>query len=265
MTQWAEWTKIGPLLVDTFQELRQTFARHDRRQLIENRSRDLRFLYRSYITRHRELEPFAPAWHEVARTEPFRTIIYTTPPETKISIIDLRQHMEEFPRIVEEWKERANSFLLDLLSQDVNDHANGRRRKGKGKERTPDLSVLERATTIFACKWCSDCLLYPHVLSHRCLNMRRTKIDEQEVEEIEPNALWNEGHDQVSFDTVASEAAITVIRALGEDPSTVTWKQLDQSPKRVECVSCAKERGSCRRLVMTWRQAVSVSLLDLKE
>ncbi|KAF6763872.1 hypothetical protein DFP72DRAFT_485501 [Ephemerocybe angulata] len=88
--------------------------------------------------------------------------------------------------------------------------------------------------------------------ARRIVTTTRTAEDD----DVDPNVPWNEGGDQVAFDEYASKIAAAVIKALGEDPGTVTWEELDRLNQRVECLRCRKEKGANKRLVMGWRAAI---------
>ncbi|KAJ3545716.1 hypothetical protein NMY22_g2323 [Coprinellus aureogranulatus] len=266
LTARSEWEKLQPLLVDTLEELQKTFKNEDWKKMINSRTNAMYWVFMYYISQNRDREPFAPQRRSLALVEPFRTMIYDTPADKELQQKDFLEHLEDMPRILDSWREEAEGVLLGLLPQSLETASKGK--KGKAKETAPDRPVLSLGITLFSCKWCPDILTYPAVLSHGCLyrsaaNNRVIKeggeADNGEEEEEEgvadPNVRWNEGHNQVEFDEAASAYASAVIKALGEDPKTATWEDLDKANKRVECLRCRKDKG-LKRLVMNWRAAV---------
>jgi hypothetical protein len=252
--------------------LQKTFKGQDWKKMINSRTNTMIWVYLYYICQHRDKEPYAPQKRSLAFVEPFRTMIYDTDPETELEQKDFFKHLEEFPQILDAWREEADDVLIGLLPQSTSEDAGSKKsKKGKAKEVAPDRSVLKLGTTIFTCKWCPEALTYPAVLSHNCLyrSPARNRTDEEEAEAStneeagedegmeDPNFRWNVGYNQVWFDEAASACATAVIKVLGEEPTTATWEELDKVNKRVECVRCRKDKG-LKRLVMDWRNAVRI-------
>jgi hypothetical protein len=186
--------------------------------------------------------------------DPFRALIYDTPSDEQLTQGDFLAHLDVFPHLIKAWREEVIEFLLRLLGIEIPNNVGSSEAKGKGKEHPLDSSVLEKATTIFKCSWCSKLILYPAVLSHRCLIF-------QPNSGTSPNRQWNETGNEVHLHEGASRYAKVIIRALGQDPDTVTWKQLEEGGQRLECIRCrlkvsrkCKNKNNC--LVMNWRQAV---------
>lgn len=257
--------------MDTLEELQKTFKGQDWKKMINSRTNTMVWVYLYYICQHRDKEPYAPQKRSLAFVEPFRTMIYDTDPETEVEQKDFFKHLEEFPQILDAWREEADDVLIGLLPHSE-EAGSKKSKKGKARAIAPDRSVLKLGTTIFTCKWCPEALTYPAVLSHNCLYRSPARNRTNEEKEAEgstneeagedegmedPNFLWNVGQNQVWFDEAASACAAAVIKVLGEDPTTATWEELDTVNKRVECVRCRKDKG-LKRLVMDWRNAVRI-------
>lgn len=229
------------------------------------------------LSHNRELDlPEVPIT-QLAKLEPFRTLIYDTPENKELREKDLMGHVHAIPEALQTWKAEAEDLLFGLLPASA---TRGKKGKGKALELRKTLNL---ATTIFCCKWCGPDrpLTYPFVLEHECLferhspedahdyrhnrNPKKRAEDRQtiylnEEDKADPNASWNEGGDQLTFFNKASEFASAIILALGEDPSVVTWEELDEANERVECLHCRlPDSGNHRlkRVAMDWRQAVS--------
>ncbi|RXW22810.1 hypothetical protein EST38_g3050 [Candolleomyces aberdarensis] len=253
------WEVLKPKLIEVLEEVKNIWYQEKMSEAVSSRSHNLLLVYEYFLSNHRDLEPTAPPHGQLlAKLEPFKTLIYNTPPSQDVTQADMLAHLDQIPEIVKNWSENVINILLSLLPQE---QEAGRKTKGgkgtskKGKGPVPDPAVLERATTIFGCNRCppsqSELLLFPHVVSHECLNYRHGKVPEEE--QWDPNCWWIECHDsQLEFDEAASECASAIINALGKDPKTTTWKELDEDNQRVECLTCRKNK----RLVMDWRHAI---------
>ncbi|RXW14503.1 hypothetical protein EST38_g11349 [Candolleomyces aberdarensis] len=259
-----EWEKLMPDLVDIFEELRKEFEKKDRANCLYKRSGFVWGVHQYFISNHRDLEPTGPTPRELAMMEPFRTLVYDAPREQHFTQADMLAHLDKLPEVFKSWAENTANVLLNLLPQEHEGGKNAARRgkaKSKANDKAPalDAAALDLATTLFSCKWCPEILVYPNVLTHHCLISRHKKENkepESEEESGDPNCAWNKGHDQVEFDEVSSACASTVVTALGKDPKTTTWKELDEADQRVECLSCRKETGKLKRIAMDWRHAV---------
>ncbi|KAJ2921261.1 hypothetical protein H1R20_g15830, partial [Candolleomyces eurysporus] len=259
-----EWEKLMPDLVDIFEELRKEFEKKDRANCLYQRSGCVWGVHRYFVSHHRDLELIGPTSRELAMMEPFKTLVYDAPRDQQVTQADMLAHLDKLPEVFKSWAENTANVLLNLLPQAHDGGKNAARRgkaKSKANDKAPalDAAALDLATTLFSCKWCPEILVYPNVLTHRCLISRHKKENkepESEVESGDPNCAWNEGHDQVEFDQVSSTCASTVVTALGKDPKTTTWKELDEADQRVECLSCRKETGKVRRIAMDWRHAI---------
>ncbi|KAF6763835.1 hypothetical protein DFP72DRAFT_873535, partial [Ephemerocybe angulata] len=260
-----EWDRIRPLLVDTLIELRKTYENDQRKLLLDKRTLTVSGVFDYYISHNRHTERTAPLNQQLARLEPFRTLVYDTPAEKELTATEVMEHLDDIPGALKAWKEDADSLLLALLPS-VSPRG---RKKGKaassGKGKEPDLSVLERATSLFSCQWCTEVLVYPAVLSHPCLFHKHARSaakqsqpagEEDDIPVDGPGAPWNEGGDQVQFDEEASATATVIIAALGHDPNVVTWEELDKANQRIECLRCRSKKGAAPRLVMGWRSAI---------
>lgn len=219
-------------------------------QVVRERTYDvLRPVYLYFLSQNRGLEPTSPPRSNLlAKLEPFKSLIYDTPPDHKLTQADILPLLDQMSEIVKNWSDNVINILLDLLPQEqkvAKRTTKGGKRgsKGKGKASALDPAVLDRATAIFACNRCpssqTELLLFPQVVSHWCLINGNEKVPKED--QWDPNCWWVECHDtQVEFDEVAPECARAIIKALGKDPKTTTWKELDEANQRVECLSCRR-------------------------
>lgn len=231
----------------------------DKFKLIATRTeRKLRPVYDYYISHHRDIQHSVPRVLQLAKLEPFKSLVYEAPADQELNPADFLAHLDAIPQVFDSWKEGIVEHLLTLLGLGPGERADSdASAKGKGREVISDgNSVLGRATTIFNCKQCCGLLLYPYILTHGCLvdsgYARHRKGDY--------NCEWNE-EDQVEVHEQASRYARAIVIALGQDPNTATWEQLDKDNQRVECTRCRikptrKSRNKNIRLVMNWRHAV---------
>jgi hypothetical protein len=241
--------------------LKQAFEKEDKDRLISNRLTDFYPLYDYYISHNRSIQTPAPSLRQVARMEPFKGLIYDAPADQTLTQGDFLAHMDAVPHLIESWKEDVAVALLGLLPESEKRAvpADATTTKGKEKVHVLDMSILYRATSIFCCQQqCSDpqLMVYPFVYTHRCRN-RTDRFGRTDV----GTTYALDRADQVGFHKDASRYARAIIGALGQDPDTVTWEQLERDNQRVECVRCRtkfnpKWRTKCNRLVMNWRQAV---------
>jgi len=252
----TEWEKISPSVVGYLEKVRTRRLCEARFALIETRTEALREVYESYLSTHRDQEPYAPSYREVARTEPFRTIIYDTPEEDRVGVSQFVSLMDNFPGIIDSWRTETSMLLLHIYT------------KGSGSPEgkvwlESDIQMLSRATAIFTCSVCCRLHLYPNVLTQACL--QKAPQGDASVERVDPNFTWKEdAHIVREEDAISSVTEI--IQVLGEDPTSITWKEMDELDKRVECLRCRRTQsgtGKIFRYVMAWRSAVSVNVLQI--
>ncbi|RXW21283.1 hypothetical protein EST38_g4572 [Candolleomyces aberdarensis] len=254
-----DWKSVRPLLVNTIESLKLTFEQEDRARLIAKRIADFRPLYDHYISHNRNIQTPAPWIRQVAEMGPFKSLIYDTPADQKLTKGDFLAHLDAMPHIIESWKEDVAGVLLGLVLESEKTRivtTDGASTKGKEREKVPDKSILYRATSIFVCQRCSAPMVYPFVYTHRCRTGRfRLRYGNRTMYTLDKD-------DQVGVHNQASRCARSVVGALGQDPDTVTWEQLERDNQRVECVRCRtkvrpQSRNKYNRLVMNWRHAIS--------
>ena len=277
----AEWERVKPGILAVLDQDQRNIDGDNRRELISERTALLEDLLQASISQNRELDlPEVPA-SQLAKLEPFRTIIYDTPESKKLEVKHLMKHFDEIPSALQTWKTEADETLLSLIQASA--PANDKGKKGKEKRSALGLETLDLATTIFWCKWCGEShpITYPSVLTHMCLFERRAadsamsyapsrnprirELDREiqyldDEDRADPNPGWNQGGKQLVFFEDASKYAAAIVTALGKDPKTATWEDLDRDNERLECLSCRLPQGGKERLkglAMDWRQAVS--------
>ncbi|KAJ2925149.1 hypothetical protein H1R20_g11946, partial [Candolleomyces eurysporus] len=258
-----DWKAIKPMLVDTIESLKIAFEQEDRARLIVDRMEDFHRLYDYYISHNRNVQTPAPWPQQVAKMEPFKSLIYDTPADQTLTEGDFLAHLDAMPHLIESWKEDVAGVLLGLLLESEKTGtapADTASTKGKEKEKVPDRSILYRATSILVCQRCSILMVHPFVYTHRC---RQTSSSFRPYRRGTPYSF--DKADQVGVHKQASRCARAIVGALGQDPDTVTWEQLERDNQRVECVRCRakanpKSRKKCNRLVMNWRSAVRLEL-----
>lgn len=252
-----EWEKLRPRMMEVFEGIRTARARAERLRALQVRSKVLDVVYQDYLSRHRDVQPFAPRLADIIRLEPFRSIIYDTPPDEEITQADFLAHRDEIPQVIEGWKEKVGGHLLDLFSQVSSSEEADAGTEGQvpGIARL-DLTVLNRATSLFSCLSCNSMHVYPNILFHRCLRMdkRPSQVRADDV----PDHSWNPSRDRAFVSRLGLQAATDIINTMGEDPNSVTWKQLDEANQHLECLKCRGKPGdeSPKRLIMNWRHAV---------
>lgn len=196
------------------------------------------------VSNDRDLAPYAHLGKsgQLTQLEPFRTVLAGVPTTSfgTLKVSDFLKYVDAIPEAMRRWKNAADTVLLGLLSESSSEPVTA----SKGKEKELDSSVLYLATTLFLCKWCSELQCYPAVLHHKCLVQNQTPGMSKEP------VLWNEDAKQVSFDKLLSECSSNIVKALDQDPETVTWLDVEEQNGRVECLRCPTTSA------MTWRDAV---------
>jgi len=237
----------------------------------------------------------------LARREPFQSLIRDTPIDQKINPAHLTELAVHIPEMNKLWRAEADTFLLGLLSEPS--------RLGPGGE--VDRTPLERATTFFNCYHCSEPITYPRILMHDCLRNRlnnsdpyaaateellETKAEQEEADEEPGDAHsetkadkaaqtakydmpeatptnvwnkmsfyfgsdWNEGSDQISVDDEASGFARVIVKACGEDPDTTSFERMQELDARVECVRCSEKMKNKLRSRLVMNWTTAVSQL----
>ncbi|RXW18732.1 hypothetical protein EST38_g7119 [Candolleomyces aberdarensis] len=255
-----DWETFGPKQIESLKAFEERSEKRARAELISIQTKRLLGpVYDYYISHHRDIQSSAPVFSQLAKLEPFRGLVYDAPADRELTQADFIAHLDAIPKLIDSWKEEIAGRLLALLDSESEGRANSDAARAKGKEEADvpvNISVLDRATTIFECNRCFGLrlLLYPFILTHGCL------IDYTLSIKGDHFRGWNE-RDQVKVHEQASRYAKVIIGILGQDPDTVTWKQLDKDNQRVECTRCRtrvtrKSRNRSNRLVMNWRHAI---------
>ncbi|RXW20536.1 hypothetical protein EST38_g5337 [Candolleomyces aberdarensis] len=264
-----EWERIKPEVTGVLDKRRMENRVNQRRSLLQERTSLLMMVYKYYISHNRSVAIIPPSHSEVAKTEPFRTLIYDTPSDKKLTEADFLAHIDELPQIFKSWLERTTNFLLGLIPQEPETSKSAGKAKkttakakgkGKGKEKETapvDAAILDLATTLFGCNSCKAILPYHQALCHGCFSRKSTPKNPTLDESADPNGVWN-GTGLAKYHQVASDCASEIITILGKNPETVTGEELDEARQRLECVRCLGRTpaGRPKRLIMDWRNAV---------
>jgi hypothetical protein len=162
--------------------------------------------------------------------------------------------IRQLPTIISKWRndlrnKLASSVPIQPIFRD--------RPYVKPADRSPILSNLELATSVFTCHgcWVDDdssgiCLIgWEEIANHlSCPRMVRV------------------GSDGLAASSVGHYTATAVMHLLDLDPKTVTAKELDKSDARFWCAKCpvARLRRISRRVIrhkmFTWRECVRFSI-----
>ncbi|RXW20537.1 hypothetical protein EST38_g5336 [Candolleomyces aberdarensis] len=263
-----EWERIKPDLIAELEKERRETKIADRMSLLRQRTALLHSVHKYYVSQNRSTTSVSPPYWEVAKIEPFRTMIYDTPSDTNLTLADFLAHVDELPKIFESWREKTTNFLLGLIPREGSGKAKkGANVKGKGKEKETvptDTAMLDLAITLFACKRCKAILPYHQAISHSCFTLSKNIPDKNPTLEqsADPNSCWNETG-AAKYHQVASTSASEIITILGKDPKTATWEELDDARQRLECMRCLTHTpaGKPRHLIMDWRNAVAHDVL----
>ncbi|KAJ2929983.1 hypothetical protein H1R20_g7119, partial [Candolleomyces eurysporus] len=271
-----EWEKIKPEITGVLDKRRTENKVNKRRAILQDRTNLLSLVYKYYISNNRSVASVFPSYHEVAKTEPFRTLIYDTPSDKKLTQADFLAHLDELPKIFKSWLETTTNFLLGLISQEsetcksvgkAKKTAAKGKGKGKGKEKETapvDATIFDLATTLFECNLCKSILPYHQALRHGCFAFRILTPENPTLDEsADPNTVWN-GTGIAEYHQVASDCASEIITILGKNPKTATGEELDEARQRLECVRCLGHTpaGRPKRLIMDWRNAVVHEVLS---
>ena len=172
------------------------------------------------------------------------------------------------------WREDTDEYLTSLI-----------RKAQRQRNNDPSLLPLGLATSFFQCKGCTELISYPRILMHNCFMLPsgvigdsngKTLVESKKKKNVprEPRPMkqitadtmlpslsmtfgegMHPGRTEVAFHRAASQSASRIILCCGENPGTITYKEMDQKDFRVECLLCSSAgRG---RLVMRWTIAVS--------
>jgi hypothetical protein len=214
----------------------------------------------------------------IAKSEPFASIVRDTSTNEDRELVKQRlsELADHIPALLTTCRAEIDIFLLGLL---LGDEERITHVDGKDFDRMP----LELATTFFKCHRCIeiDPISYPRILMHECLR-KRTKLDAPSDEEplVESYGIpivtaqhvwnrmsswygptWNEMHQFISIDDVATRSATAIVLACGEDPKAFTAAALKECNVRLECMRCVPSAGraqvACSRHIMSWNMAVS--------
>ncbi|KAF5315633.1 hypothetical protein D9611_004972 [Ephemerocybe angulata] len=251
----SNWEKIKPRLLECLEAPRRAAALQKWKELIIERTRTLSVIYEDYLAQNQYDGSTAPTAGELATMEPFRSIIYDSPEQDTVTASELSKHTDTLPNLISVWNKGVVDHLLSLLPQ-------GQAIPGGGtvisesdrarKEPPPSLrsvSELYKATSTFNCITCSSTLLFPNVLVHKCLLRPDVKNAD------DPNGLWNQGRDQVLFDTAGRSVVNLILSLIDMDSNTATWKEVDTAGHRLSCMRCRYTR-SYNACAMSWRYAV---------
>ncbi|KAJ2929984.1 hypothetical protein H1R20_g7118, partial [Candolleomyces eurysporus] len=174
----TEWEKIKPDLIAELEKERRETKIVDRMNLLRERSSLLNLVYKYYVSQNRSIASVSPSYLEVAKTEPFRTLIYDTPTDTKLTLADFLVHVDELPKIFKSWREKTTNFLLGLIPQEGSGKAKkkGANAKGKDKDKETapaDTATLDLAITLFGCNKCKAILPYHQATLHSCFTLSK--------------------------------------------------------------------------------------------
>lgn len=221
---------------------------NERTTCIKRRTEMLGKLVQRHIQTRPVTEMF-PLPADICNMDEFRSIIFDTPQAEQVSEKSFEIPMAQIQELSQKWLLKNRLLLLDLIPS-------------TGTPESAGLSPLDLATTFFRCRWCKDPITHPRILRHDCLTSVRKAVDDGSEFFVACTHLgalpWNFGHDQVSFDVDAFEAAKAIILACRHDPTMITASEMDSFDSRVECLRCVHEKRG--HLVMNWRIGVCRAL-----
>ncbi|KAG6817059.1 hypothetical protein H0H93_007546 [Arthromyces matolae] len=185
------------------------------------------------------LHAILPPTADVASEPSFAAIIENTPlVDELLSELHFQSAMEDFPRIVEEWRCAKDEMLVKM----INDHP--------GTKEKATLATLQRATTFFRCNSCGRPISYPRILVHNC------------------SLAWNYKSETIEYDSVASGRATRMLQECQLDPA-LTIDALNQLDLRFECRNHYCVRVIMKlpvvRAVLTPEEKHSVDMEELSE
>lgn len=164
---------------------------------------------------------------------------------TKEDFTDLLANLSEQ---TDRWRKSNINLLLDLLPSGSK----------KGKKRL-DPHLLDLCNVFFRCHSCREPISYPRILTHACLNKRRTPDITEDEDDLLLGVFtavpWTHGRKDITFDTEASDISGMLIKLCGRDPKTLTTHEMDELDSRFECLRCVHSTQG--KLVMKWRIAVN--------
>ncbi|KAG5716225.1 Dihydroxyacetone kinase [Termitomyces sp. T112] len=252
------WCKIHPRIITFLEGIRVKRLEEQRERLVQKRMTLLLPLYKEYLGTLQHSYR-APGFPDICAEEPFRSLIFSTPIDTTLTLADFAAWKDDIPRACKARAESQVQVLEALLP--------------------PDFPCLDLAMALFCCRWCTKSIPYPDVLQHHCLitsqhdfkpsgdNVELYKFalgyDYRGSQDEAGHALsfqrpWNFGGAQVKYDTQAASSAKEIIGLCGADPRSVSKQTMDELDVRVECLRCGQgKRGRTGRLTMTWSKAIT--------
>ena len=179
-------------------------------------------------------------------------------PEVRDIITDTKKGMGDcvaeiqlrLPELSTTWLEERRKVFLELLPQT-----------------SPTLEHLSLATTLFDCMECPKFgMRIEDALSHRCYcsyyDKRFPKFSSNVIAEFycyRVHLPWNSGFAKYRYSADLSALVREIVLECGEDPDTITTKEMNRKHHRLACFGTNGEIT-----VLSWFQAVSskASALD---
>ena len=258
-----------------FQGVRDEYALADMQRVLRNRIAQL-----GEILSQWRIHP--TAWW-IASSKPVASFVKETSK-------DVKEVESQLPDLITSWKEETERFLITLIP----------RPSGKGKKKENTLLELATSffkchwctePISYPRILMHDCFLRVNDVEQKAGNEEEEE-EEEEAEDSEDDEVLDAsgqreprpprqitpdmvlstlsgvyslgmyaGNVGVTFDEEASNVARDIITVCGEDPNTVTHREMEEADVRLECLRCSlamqtKQRAKSSRLVMKWIMAV---------
>ena len=259
---YSEWKALRP-------ELNHFMAKIRTSELVKQRwnARGLRPCFEALAlvaSRWRRQESFElphPRVRDMASFPEFKKIIESSP-DVNVSQESFEKMLPLLPTMFSDWTNQVKRLLQGRVVDTLATHGI----PIPTDQLTGGLDPLSLAIAfMFICKDCKTGRQFPEVISHACPLQRLHNCADVILEddpiagyEWSASEVLGEGYALQNRVDLAADAAISVIKMYGYNPSEVTAEKMDQSDIRLIC------RGKCRARVfnvrkagaMHWRRAV---------